>query len=139
MDLDDPVPSLELPLERPLFSPPHKPHIDAGALIEGISDVPPDALFNQVHVDRDALRAHIRRSLQVRASVSLADLIEERPLALGLAELCVYLTLAADDRGAIIDDSRSQTVGWDDGNGTHRQATLPLILFTRPGAPREVA
>jgi len=139
MDLDDPVPSIDLPLERPLFAPPHKPHIDVGALLEGISDVPPDALFNQIHVDRNALRAHIRRALQTRAAVSLAELVEERPLVLGLAELIAYLTLAADDRGAVVDDSRRQTVVWEDSTGSHRQATLPLIMFTRQGVHREIA
>jgi hypothetical protein len=39
--------------------------------------------------------------------------------------------VAAEDPRAVIDDRRTQTLHWQDGEGAQRQATLPLVLFTR--------
>lgn len=136
MELDEAAPAIELPMDRPLFSPPHRPRISPEALLAGSADVPADALYDQVYVDRAALAAHVRRALQTRPQVSLAELLETRPLALGLAELVAYLALAADDGEAVIDDSRRQQVIWTDRDGVSREATLPLVVFTRHGAAR---
>jgi hypothetical protein len=138
MDLDEPAPAIELPMDRPLFSPPHKPRVSSEAVVAGGADIPADALYDQVYVDHAALAAHVRRALQTRPQVSLAELLDERPLALGLAELVAYLALAADDRDAVIDDGSRQQVTWTDRDGLSRQATLPLVIFTRPGAPRSL-
>jgi hypothetical protein len=138
MELDEAGPALELPLERPLFAPPHKPRIAADALLAGLSDVPADALYAQVYVDRGLLQAHVRRALQTRSQVSLAELLELRPLELGLAELCTYLALAADDRESVIDDGQHQRVVWTDPEGVAREATLPLVIFTRKGPRRSM-
>jgi hypothetical protein len=133
--LDEPAPEIELPLQRPLFAPPHKPHITAASLHAGRSELASDALYEQVYVDRSLLRAHIRRALQTRSQVSVADLLATRPLSLGLAELVTYLALAAEDRDAVIDNTRSERVSWTDSAGTQREATLPLVIFLRGRAP----
>jgi len=130
-ELDEATPEVELPLQRPLFAPPHKPQIEARALLQGQSDSAADALYNQTYVDRDLLRAHVRRALQSRAQVSLADVIAAHPLTLGLAELVAYLAIAAEDLHAVIDGTRNQQVHWTDAAGRERQATLPLVLFVR--------
>jgi len=49
----------------------------------------------------------------------------------GLAELVAYLSLASEDDAAIIDDRQKQTLRWRDAEGLERQATLPLVIFTR--------
>jgi len=131
IELDEPAPSLELPMERPLFSPPWRPTIAERILVEGGGDVPTELLYEQIYVDKAELAAHIRRALQTRAQVSLAELLEERPLARGLAELVAYLSLAADDRRAVIDDDHRQTVAWTDATGQARQATVPLVVYSR--------
>lgn len=131
MELDEPVPAIDLSMDRPLFSPPFKPRLSTDALAPGPSDVPSDALFNQVYVDKLELAAHVRRMLQTRAQVSLAELVDARPLTLGLAELVAYLSLAADDPSAVIGDAERQNIFWTDRNGVARQATLPLVVFTR--------
>jgi flagellar motility protein MotE (MotC chaperone) len=136
MELDEAAPAIELPFERPLYAPPHKPEIRAEGLLAGVSDLPPDALYDQVYVDRAALHAHVRRALQTRSQVTLAELLELRPLTLGLAELVAYFALAADDRDAVIDDARAQRVSFRDAEGRAREATLPLVVFTRRGPPR---
>lgn len=131
IDIDESAPTIELPLERPLFKPPHKARIANVVVADGDTDISADALFDQVHVDKTELRTRIRKMLQTRAQVSLGELVEAHPLQYGLAELVAYMSLAADDAKAVIDDGRSQTLVWRDPARGARQATLPLILFTR--------
>jgi flagellar motility protein MotE (MotC chaperone) len=87
IEVDEPGPTIELPLERPLFAPPWKPSIAEQVLLAGSGDVPSDVLYEQVYVDKTQLATHIRRSLQTRPQVSLGELVESRPLERGLAEL----------------------------------------------------
>jgi hypothetical protein len=118
-------------MERPLFSPPWKPTIAEHVLVEGSDEIPTDVLYQQVYVDKAALLANIRRTLQTRPQISLADLLAEHPLERGLAEVVAYLSLAADDRRAHIDDEQKQTVSWTDPSGRQRQATVPLVVYCR--------
>jgi hypothetical protein len=135
--LDEPSPDIDLTMDRPLFSPPLKPEINEVPL-EGVSDVPADALFEQVHVDKERLARHIRQSLQTRPQVSLVELVEHYPIEKGLAEIIAYFSIAAEDNASIIDDSLHQTLTWLDGTGSPKQATLPVVIFCRPAtaAPR---
>ena len=130
-ELDDPAPTVDLPFERPLFKPPHKPYLDAQVVTHGEEDIPADALFDQVHVDKAELRSRIRAMLSTRAQVSLADVVAAHPLEHGVAELVAYMGLASDDSRALIDDDRKQTFRWHDAVRGARQATLPLVVFTR--------
>ena len=131
MELSEPAPAIELAIERPLFAPPVKPKISEQVLLAGDENVTADALFDQVHVDKTRLANQVRRILQTRRQVALGDLVAEHPLEQGLAELVAYLSLASDDRKAVIDDTRSQTLHWIDAEGQGRQATLPLVVFSR--------
>jgi uncharacterized protein YhaN len=131
MQIDEPSPSVELPLERPLFSPPVRLRMADAEVLEASEDVPAEALFSQAFIDRERLRESIRHALQTRAQVSLAELLHEAPLQQGLAELVAYLDLAADDRTALFEDSRTQTLTWTDARGRARRITLPLVLFHR--------
>ena len=134
MELDEPAPSLELPMDRPLYSPPFKARFTQSAVSEGDEDLDAAALFDQVYVDKTRLTDQIRRALQTRPQISLADLVEHFPLEHGLAELVTYFSLAAEQPGAVIDDRHKQELTWTDAEGTHRRATLPLIVFSRPPA-----
>ncbi|WP_435105342.1 DUF3375 domain-containing protein [Arhodomonas sp. AD133] len=131
MHLDEPAPRMELAMDRPLYSPPLKPVIEQSAVDEGDADIPTDALFEQVYVDRAALSARIRRALQTRDQITLPELLTEHPLELGLAELVTYLSLAADDEAAVIDDNRRIPVEWTDTDGRTRRAHAPLVIFGR--------
>jgi hypothetical protein len=130
MELDEPAPEIELPMERPLYTPPFKARVEQ-QVEHGDQSVAAGALFEQVYVDKTELLARIRQALQTRSQISLADLVAEWELERGLAELVAYLSLAADDESAIIDDRQKQTLCWTDGDGNRRQATLPLVIFTR--------
>lgn len=131
MALDAPSPTVELPMDRPLFSPPLKPEIQDRILVEGDEDIDPEALFQQVYVDRERLLSRIRQALSRHSPVSLARLLEDHPLEQGLAELVTYLTLASEDSDAVIDDSDSEEVSWWDSGATLRRATVPRVLFSR--------
>ena len=42
-----------------------------------------------------------------------------------------YLSLAADDPRALIDDEEKQTISWIDRAGCERKATVPLVVYSR--------
>ena len=91
-----------------------------------------DDILNGQRLARSVpIAAHVRRALQTRDQISLADLVADRPVEQGLAELVAYLSLAADDDKAVIDDSVTETIFWVEDAGRRRRATLPLVVFRR--------
>jgi len=131
MEIDQAAPDIDLPMERPLFSPSFKPVLGGDVVLAGDEDIPADALFDQIYVDREKLRSNVRRMLQNRRQISLMDVIDECPLEHGLAELVGYLSIAADDGNALIDEERRESVAWTDDAGVSRRAELPRVLFVR--------
>jgi hypothetical protein len=131
MELDEPAPSIELPLERPLFSQPSRPRMADTEVLDAVEEVPADALFDHVFIDKEQLRENVRRALRARAQVSLAELVREYPIQHGLAELVTYLSLAVEDQRAAIDEAHTQDLFWTDARGCERRATLPMVLFVR--------
>ncbi len=129
--LDAPAPSVQLPMERPLFSPPIKPVINAEILSADASGIVTDSLYNQVSIDKPRLQARIRQLLQTRQQISLGEVVKQYPLQQGLAELVAYLSIAGADRHALFDDNQAQAIDWQDDEGRLRQAHLPRVIFTR--------
>jgi hypothetical protein len=129
MSLDAASPAVRLPMERPLFSPPVKPVIADQELAEGEADVDVHALFEQFYVDKERLRARLRKALQTRPQISLAELLAAHPLEQGLAELVAWLSLATGEESGVVDEERLQNVTWQEANGRTRQATLPTVIF----------
>jgi hypothetical protein len=82
-------------------------------------------------VDKAELASRIRRALQAQTQVSLGELLASHPLERGLAEVVAYLSLAADDPHAIIEDEQRQSIRWTDSAGTERRATVPLVVYSR--------
>ncbi|TXL78771.1 DUF3375 domain-containing protein [Vineibacter terrae] len=131
ISLDETAPDLDLTLDRPLFTPPFKPTLDDAVALAGDEDIPADALFEQIRIDKARLAANVRRALQIRNQITLAELVREHPLEHGLAELIAYMSLAADDRAAVIDDDHTQHLHWTDAVGITREAVLPQVIFQR--------
>ncbi len=131
MELDDAAPGIELPMERPLYSPPVRPVIAEQILLDGGEDIEADALFDQVVVDRTRLAGWIRQSLQDRSQVTLGELVETHPLEHGLAELMAWLTLASEDRKSVFEEGARESVAWREPSGRLRQADLPRVSFVR--------
>ena len=148
MAIDAAHTDIELPFERLMHQPPVHTALTRVALLageDGDNVVDAGALFSQVMVDKAALAAHIRKTLQTREQVSLAELVQTRPLEQGLGELVAYLQLAADSPYCVVDENTLETVAWvvtpDDAGElpegrsatlpTMRRAKLPRVIFVR--------
>jgi molybdopterin-guanine dinucleotide biosynthesis protein A len=125
------TPSVDLPLERPLYSPATKTVLNTTALEAGDDDLDAGALFSQVRVDIAALASHIRQSLQTKRQISLAELLQARPLQQGLGELVAYLQLASRAAQSVVDEDTLETVAWTTAEGCVRTAKLPRVIFVR--------
>ncbi|MEO7399324.1 MAG: DUF3375 domain-containing protein [Polaromonas sp.] len=124
-------PSVELPLERPLYSPALKTVLNNVALEAGDNNLDAGALFSQMRIDRAALASHIRQMLQTRAQISLGELLHIRPLQQGLSELVAYLELASVAAQSVVDEDTLETVRWTSADGISRRAKLPRVIFVR--------
>ena len=146
MHLADIAPRIDLPMERPLHAPTVKLALTSGVLKAGDEDLDHAVLFSQFVVDKAALSQHVRQSLQQRTQVTLAELLQTRPLEHGLAELVTYLSLAAEPRlgtasqqpsnlqswfRAAIDDTQHDTVVWTSRSGQQKSASLPRVIFSQ--------
>ncbi|PRC91087.1 DUF3375 domain-containing protein [Solimicrobium silvestre] len=141
MSIADTAASIELPMERPLFSPATKTAIANLKLESGEdelnldSDSAMQALYSQIVIDKHQLAKHIRQTLQDRSQVTLRELCELQPLQHGLAELVAYLQLACDSFNATVDEDIIETVFWSrdtvDGQHIEKQARLPRVIFVR--------
>lgn len=130
MTIDALAPGISLPMERPLYDPPAKLVLDRLTLLAADDDLDTQALFDQVRVDKALLAGQVRQMLQVRAQVSLSEVLAEHPLQQGLGELVAYLQLAAESPRAVVDDSVQDAVHWVHGQ-VCRQAHLPRVIFVR--------
>jgi Protein of unknown function (DUF3375) len=161
MDLDDTAVPVLLPMERPLYRRTRTTGLESNPLEAGVGDLDPTSLFEQLHVDRDALVRTVLEQLGSRDVVRLDDVIAGNPLEQGLAELVGYLSLEEPGLDVTFDgDARSQ-VAWvvdraesGDGTGTavtadpadtrsgdrddelERVADIPLVTFSRGEADR---
>jgi hypothetical protein len=135
MTIADSSATIELPLERPLFTPSFKPLIADMALQLGDEHLDSAALYAQVVVDKPRLARHIRQTLQLRSQVTLRELVETEPLQHGLAELVAYLQLGTESFQSIVDEKSAEVVEWEalasDGASVRRQARLPRVIFVR--------
>jgi len=126
---------MDLPMERPLFTPALKPLIADVELLAGDTDVDAAALYSQVVVDKAKLARHIRQALQDRSQVTLRELTESRPLQQGLAELVAYLQLGSVSFKAVVDEDNPDLIAWDavasDGAAVRKRARLPRVIFVR--------
>ncbi len=129
--IGSPSAEIELPMERPLYKISTKPKITSGALSFGDEDIDMTALFSQVVVDKAAMARHIRQSLQERSQITLAELIEHRPLQHGLAELVTYMQLANDGFRSVIDEDNIEIITWQHDDNLMKKASLPRIIFVR--------
>jgi hypothetical protein len=143
MHIDAMGADIELPLERPLFTPSLKPRLADLTVLAGEDDIDTARLFDQIVVDKARLRATVHATLRHRPQVTLRELVEAEPLRQGLAELVAYLELAhaADGSEApngwrvVVDDAHPETIRWQGtdaaGETVTREARLPRVIFTR--------
>lgn len=135
MQIADTAAAIELPMERPLYTPRHKAKITDLLLGQDDPDIDASALFTQVVVDKKALAHHIRHALQDRTQITLKEICERHPLSGGLAELVAYLQLGSEQFKAVIDEETPELITWvahPAGQPTlTRRARLPRVIFVR--------
>lgn len=135
MSIAGPAADIELPMERPLYTPAVKPHIADIELTSGDADVDAAALYSQVVIDKARLDRHIRQCLQDRPQVTLRELCELQPLRQGLAELVAYLELASGFFRSAVDEEVTETIVLSSERSgereSPRQARLPRVIYMR--------
>jgi hypothetical protein len=134
VEMDATSPSIVLPMERPLYTAQEKAPIASGGVERDDGEVDASLLFEQVYVDPVPLGLAVRQFLQERDQIGLDELIEQRPLELGLAELVTYLSLEDPDFEVVFDELHRRTVRWVDADGLPRRASVPVVTFIRSGA-----
>lgn len=133
MEIDAAAPSVALPMERPLYRTRSREVLDSSVVTVGDEQVDVSVLFEQVNVDPLRLSAGVREALRRRPQVGLAELVDEKPLEQGLAELVTYLSLADPAFDVVFDEWQREQVRWTDADGRRRTATLPRVTFSRVG------
>ena len=143
MNIDAMGADIELPLERPLFTPSVKTRLAELVLAAGEDDIDTARLFDQIVVDKARLRSAVQRALRRQPQITLRELLEAAPLRQGLAELVAYLELAhagdgsdaLDGLRALVDEAVEEPIRWQASNAAGqavtREARLPRVIFTR--------
>ena len=135
IDIAGTAANIRLPMERRLYTPPHRTRIADVELEADDAELDAAILFSQLVVDKSRLESNIRRALQDRPQITLCELCEREPLEQGLAELVAYLQLADETFEATVDESVADPVYWEgasaDGAPVLRQAAVPRVIFVR--------
>lgn len=139
MQIADMAATIELPMERPLYTVNVKTAIANIELQSGDSEQDAEysmkALYSQIVIDKEQLTRHIRHALQDRSQISLGTLCGLRPLQHGLAELIAYLALGSETFKTVVDEETTETILWrsthTDGQEKIKQARLPRVIFVR--------
>jgi hypothetical protein len=122
---------IDLPMERPLYSPGLKPTIRDSTIETGDADLDTDILFSQFVIDKTILAANIRQALQDQPQITLHALVDKYPVENGLAELVAYLELATEDPGTVFDEDQIEPVHWQTREGRWKTAEMPRVIFVR--------
>jgi flagellar motility protein MotE (MotC chaperone) len=130
-EIDGTAPTLVLPMERPLYAPIKRTQLDSASIEASREVFDASTLFEQIYVDPTRLCLGVRRALQRRRQVRLAQLVKEQPLEQGLAELVTYLSLTDDGFHVVFDEQTREQVSWRDDDGRERVVTLPRVTFAR--------
>jgi hypothetical protein len=126
---------VRLPFERPLYRPQRQTMINSAEVALGEPAFDASVLYEQVHVDLDELSRTVRAGLLDHEQVGLADLVENRPLRQGLAELVGYLSLTDPSYAVVFDESRREQITWE-SDDVRRLADTPAVSFVRPADTR---
>ena len=123
------APAIDMPLERPLWTPPVNvsyTDIEMESADVDLSTANLEALFNQFYVDESRLRRHIAALQDKKETVTVGELTAVYPLKQGLAELVAYAVVASRDEVHYIDETGCEELELAE-NG--RVVRLPLITF----------
>jgi hypothetical protein len=112
-------PTIDMPLERPLWTPPvitNYANIEPEVALLDLSTVDLKALFDQFYVDESRLHRQITAILEQKSSVTLGQIAAVYPITQGLAQLVTYFGIAARDEACRINGNEWEEVRLG-GNG----------------------
>ena len=125
------LPKVQLPMERRLFAPPKKTRLDSPELVAGDGTSGSiAAIFDQVVVDKEKLKANVQDCLNKQEQVTLAEVLAVHPLELGLAELLGYMVLASKAQAADFGEEKLERIVFA-RDGRKLQAVCQQITFRR--------
>lgn len=142
-------PNLVLPMERPLYRKTRTEALEGGPLVGPADEVvDTSSMFDQLHIDRQALADAVHRSLGSDESVSLEAVLDDKPLEHGLAELIAYFSLHETGLDLGFDAESRSSVRWvaetdeadsddaadgdpADNDAVERLADVPGVHFSR--------
>ena len=134
MDIEDSSVHINLPMEKPLYSPPPVQELVSMIEIEEEQDIDTSGLFNLVYIDRERLHRTIEHALEDRTQIRLDELLEQNPLEQGLAELLTYLHIAEEEPFASVSEDIKDSIHWSGSGDRVRKARFPRVIFTRRSA-----
>lgn len=125
-------PKFHLPLERKLGERPENNSFIAKAeqaqlALEDLEDL--SKIYNSDLIDKHQLLANIHDLLQSRSQVTLLEVVKEKGLNKGLAELLAYVTLINANNKFFINENVRETILFNIKEGKYLD--LPQIIFTR--------
>lgn len=126
--LDHVRPEIVLPMERGLFMPPEKIRVD-DQVSQGKADFDADVLYSQQVVDRKKLARQVQVALRGRSQASLREVCEKFPVKQGLTELLTYLQIACESEHAMVENSKTTTIEYEDISGRQLKAVMPEVIF----------
>lgn len=155
MDLDGTAVPIVLPMERPLYRRSRTSSLEAPPIEAGAAELDRAALFDQLHVDRDALVRTVLERLGPRDAIRLDEVVAASPLQQGLAELVGYLSIDVPGLALAFDDDARARIPWavpdevDELDPEHpvsglagggvvveRVADLPVVTISRQDSDR---
>lgn len=155
MEIESTSVPVVLPMERPLYKRVRTTGLAGAPVDVGVADLDRSVLFDQLHVDRDALLRTILERLGPRREIRLDEVVAAAPLEQGLAELIGYLSIDEPDLSMEFDEDERTQVRWtapndgrdpaahasDTHDGSHaevdhadqveRVADMPLVTISR--------
>lgn len=125
-------PEINLPFDRPLFSPPIHAKFSEITPQRGGSEDDDSALYSHVSVDKKLLKNQILTVLEKQQEISLAQILKTYPIKMGLAELITYLVIAqSGDFNVVIQDDINEKIAWEDHGGNTHFANLGRIVYSK--------
>lgn len=131
MEVEESRVQINLPMEKPLYSPPPIQELVSMIELEEEEEIDTSGLFNLIYIDRERLHRTIEQALKDRAQVRLDELLEQNPLEQGLAELLTYLHIAEEEPFASVSEDVQDHITWSTSTGMSRTARFPRVIFTR--------
>jgi hypothetical protein len=125
-------PEIYLPMERKLGEKPEINTFESKAEknVLVLSDMDElSKIYSTDLIDKKILLANINELLRDRSQVSLQEVIDEKGITKGLAELLAYITLINTSGKFIVNENIKETILFDDASKKYLE--VPQIIFTK--------